>query len=98
MADPLEGPPITVPMFDDEQESGRFIPWTKKLTGKWQRWYSSVTAAVIKLATRTQYGAGSPENVVTASVGTLYLRSDGGANTTLYVKESGNAKTGWVAK
>ncbi len=43
-------------------------------------------------------GAGSPEGNVTAVVGSLYTRTDGGAGTTLYVKESGSAKTGWVAK
>lgn len=43
-------------------------------------------------------GTGSPENVVTASVGSLYLRTDGGANTTLYVKETGTGNTGWSAK
>lgn len=43
-------------------------------------------------------GEGSPEGVVTAPVGYLYLRSDGGANTTLYVKESGTSSTGWIAK
>jgi hypothetical protein len=43
-------------------------------------------------------GIGSPEGVVTAPVGTLYTRSDGGAGTTLYVKESGTGNTGWVAK
>lgn len=43
-------------------------------------------------------GNGSPETVVTALVGSLYLRLDGGANTTLYVKESGSAATGWIAK
>jgi hypothetical protein len=43
-------------------------------------------------------GTGSPEGVVTARVGTLYRRLDGGANTTLYVKESGTGDTGWVAK
>jgi hypothetical protein len=43
-------------------------------------------------------GTGSPEGVVTAAVGSLYLRSNGGANTTLYVKESGTGNTGWVAK
>lgn len=41
---------------------------------------------------------GSPEGVLTAAVGSLYLRSNGGANTTLYVKESGTGNTGWVAK
>ena len=44
-------------------------------------------------------GAGSPQGVVTADPGTLYLRSDGGPGTTLYVKESGvGTNTGWVAK
>jgi hypothetical protein len=43
-------------------------------------------------------GAGSPEGVVTASVSTLYVRTDGGAGTTLYVKETGSGNTGWVAK
>lgn len=44
------------------------------------------------------YGSGSPEGVVAANVGSLYLRTDGGTGTTLYVKESGTGKTGWVAK
>lgn len=43
-------------------------------------------------------GAGSPESAVTAPVGSLYSRTDGGAVTTLYVKESGAGNTGWVAK
>lgn len=43
-------------------------------------------------------GAGDPEGVVTAPVGSLFLRTDGGAGTTLYVKESGSGNTGWVAK
>jgi len=43
-------------------------------------------------------GAGSPEGVITAPQGSLYTRTDGGANTTLYVKESGTGNTGWVAK
>lgn len=44
-------------------------------------------------------GSGTPEGSVQASVGSLYTRTDGGAGTTLYVKESGsNTTTGWVAK
>lgn len=44
-------------------------------------------------------GAGSPEGVVNASVGSLYLRTDGGAGTTLYVKESSvSTNTGWIGK
>lgn len=43
-------------------------------------------------------GPGSPESAVTADVGSLFTRTDGGASTTLYVKESGTGDTGWVAK
>lgn len=42
--------------------------------------------------------SGTPEGAVTAPVGSLYTRTDGGAGTTLYVKESGTGNTGWVAK
>lgn len=43
-------------------------------------------------------GAGTPEAAVTANVGSLFLRTDGGAGTTLYVKESGVGNTGWIGK
>jgi len=43
-------------------------------------------------------GANSPEGVVTADVGSLFTRTNGGAGTTLYIKESGTGNTGWVAK
>jgi hypothetical protein len=42
-------------------------------------------------------GSGSPEGVVTAVVCSLYQRTDGGAATSLYVKESGSGNTGWTA-
>ena len=43
-------------------------------------------------------GTGSPEGGITAPVGSMFTRSDGGTSTTLYVKESGTGNTGWVAK
>ncbi len=44
-------------------------------------------------------GEGSPEGVVVAPRGHLYLRSDGGAGTTLYVKEANDTTAvGWAAK
>lgn len=44
-------------------------------------------------------GVGDPTNRVIANVGTLYERTDGGASTSLYVKESGNGTSaGWTAK
>lgn len=47
---------------------------------------------------RVHAGSGTPEGAVTAPVGSIYMRSDGGASTSLYVKESGTGNTGWVAK
>lgn len=44
-------------------------------------------------------GSGSPEGVVTAYVSSTYRRLDGGAGTSLYVKESGvGTNTGWIGK
>jgi hypothetical protein len=43
-------------------------------------------------------GTGNPNGVVSSVVGGLCLRRDGGAGSTLYVKESGTGNTGWVAK
>lgn len=43
-------------------------------------------------------GNGSPESAIVAEPGAMYLREDGGAGTTLYIKESGTGNAGWVAK
>lgn len=45
-----------------------------------------------------QWGTGTPEGVVTASPGSMYLDRNGGAGVTFYVKETGTGNTGWVAK
>jgi hypothetical protein len=47
---------------------------------------------------RICWGTGTPEGSVSAPVGSTYHRSDGGAGTSYYVKESGTGNTGWVAK
>lgn len=41
-------------------------------------------------------GSGAPEGAVTAPAGSVYLRSDGTAGTTLYTK-TGSGNTGWTA-
>jgi hypothetical protein len=55
-------------------------------------------ALIRQLQGSVRRGTGTPEGAVTAPVGSLYLRKDGGAGSTLYVKESGTGNTGWVAK
>ena len=45
-----------------------------------------------------QTGTGNPENVQYGGVGSVFRRTNGGAGSSIYVKESGVAKTGWAAK
>jgi hypothetical protein len=47
--------------------------------------------------TLLETGTGSPEGVFAAGISSLYFRSDGGASTSIYIKESGAGNTGWVA-
>lgn len=42
-------------------------------------------------------GSNSPEGAITAGIGSVYRRTNGGSGTTLYVKESGTGNTGWTA-
>ncbi len=76
---------------------------------EWTRWMRAQDIPTVDAdtvgAVQTQYpanslvltGVGTPEGNITAPVPTVYLRSDGGTNTTLYVKESGSGNTGWAA-
>ncbi len=49
------------------------------------------TGSVVELS-----GSGTPEGAVTADVGSVYHRTDGGSGTSLYVKEIGSGNTGWA--
>lgn len=53
---------------------------------------------VFENGVRVITGRGTPESVVAAPIGSLFLRVDGSTGTSLYVKESGTSNTGWVAK
>lgn len=52
----------------------------------------------VQNAATIRSGANTPEGAVTGAVGDIFLRTNGGAGTTMYVKESGAGNTGWVAK
>jgi len=71
---------------------GNYVPGMEMFANATQAWLKAWSDRVI------QWGTGSPEGVVIANVGSLFLRTDGGASTTLYVKQSGTGNTGWVAK
>lgn len=55
-------------------------------------------ALMVRKLKEIHRGPGTPEGAVTAGVGDIYLRTDGGAGTSFYVKESGTGNTGWVGK
>ena len=72
----------------------------KSLGNATSRW-SDVYGYKIRAGDGTAFwttGTGSPEGAVTAPVGSIFTRLNGGANTTLYIKESGTGNTGWIAK
>ena len=74
---------------------GRSTTGFIKESGSGTTGWSAITTAYNTTVTE---GMGSPEGVITGRVGSIFRRTDGGAGTTLYVKESGASNTGWVAK
>lgn len=81
---------ITLPQHPQQNvvldEGGRVsLPW-----GQWFRTLRQIVSMVI-------VGTGDPTNVVTATQGSLFLRLDGGAGSTLYVLE-GPTAADWAAK
>jgi len=86
------GPSIVSATFDESTNTGtnrgRIDTNLVQLTG--------VDASTARIFA----GPGSPNGRGDASapVGSLYLRTDGGASTSVYVKETGTGNTGWVAK
>lgn len=63
----------------------------------------NVNSSPYKVGGTTGFGTqwrctGTPEGQITAAIGSMAVRTDGGAGTTFYVKESGTGNTGWIAK
>ena len=69
------------------------------LYGQATQYRSCVQVSAATMGTkggRVCSGNGSPESTLAGWVGDIYLRRDGGAGTTLYIKESGaGTNTGW---
>jgi hypothetical protein len=64
-----------------------------------QQWVMNTDGSLqSKTGPKINSGTGTPEGAITASVGSLFMRTEGGAGTSLYVKESGAGNTGWVGK
>ena len=84
----------------DYQGAGALVGMKLSANGSNLTVTGGVTAGSLTVGTGAVWtsGTGTPEAVVTAPVGSLYSRTDGGAGTTLYVKETGAGNTGWAAK
>jgi hypothetical protein len=92
-------PPLVLSHFGSQfpvrtDGSGRGVSFVNAAAGN----PPAFTLGVAATSPRVVSGSVAPENVVTAPVGSLYLRTGGGAATSFYVKESGTGNTGWVAK
>ena len=79
---------------------GGFGFYTKESAGALKANLSILANGLLVLGNGTTHGeyVGNPEGAVTAPVGSTRYRTDGGASTTLYVKQSGTGNTGWAAK
>lgn len=44
------------------------------------------------------FGSGSPEGVLVASVGKIYIDTGAASGSGLYIKETGDGNTGWIAR
>lgn len=63
-----------------------------KIGDTWTPWKQIIMSDLI------MRGSGSPEGVISADIGTVFLRTDGSTSTTLYIKTNGTGNTGWTAK
>lgn len=50
------------------------------------------------IGAQIEFGSGSPAGVVSCTARCLYIRTDGGAGSTLYINETGGGTSGWAAK
>lgn len=60
--------------------------------------FGAIFLSTLNNSALLKIGLGAPEGIVSASQGSIYLRTDGGPTTTLYIKTSGSGNTGWTAK
>lgn len=66
-----------------------------------RRFFSELFAPIFRVGAEAGpqilSGPGTPEGAITAPVGSIFMRTDGGTGTTIYRKESGTGNTGWAA-
>ena len=65
-------------------------------TEQFYTWVDQVTRAVNEIPPLV--GTGSPEGAQTASVGRWYVDQGAAVGTGIYLKETGDGDTGWIAR
>lgn len=94
-------PPLQKIRFIDEEDhlSPNALRFLQDLVDTMKGVTAGSVVTVSLGSLKLSVGVGSPNSVVTGSPPDIYLNVNGGAATTLYVKESGSAtNTGWVGK
>jgi hypothetical protein len=89
-------PPVIAPVTVEDSAT----PLVPSATVKWFQFGGVGGLAPIGASQKPAlfWGDDSPEGVLAAGVGSMALRRNGAAGSTLYIKESGTGNTGWVAK
>lgn len=87
MQQKLLGNPLSFPK--------QFVTWLINFLGTELTLTSS---QVVNAETGVFEGSATPEGAVAAPVGSVFLRTDGAAGTSVYFKESGSGTSGWRAR
>lgn len=80
---------------EDTAAAGNFLSGNINAVGGSATYAFYVGLAASGLTTN-QLGTGAPN--FQAKIGSIWIRSDGGVGSTLYIKESGTDASGWIAK
>lgn len=88
-----------VPRLQPIPRENEVVETTRKLTSQWFEYLNRLRDIIAFFVTYVHIVDGDPNGVEVGSVGHIALRRDGGAGTTLYVKEAGtDTMANWVAK
>lgn len=98
MADHVSAPNLPTVARPDIAGVLQTFPVLSRQINEAFRTYARVLNDMADIVQYIKVGSGSPAGNVAAPVGTLYLRTNGVANLTLFVKESGTGTSGWAAK
>jgi hypothetical protein len=86
-------PPLVLPTVNNATTTAMVLPPATP----WVVLGGFAGSAPQAFAPKWYFGDGSPETVVSAPVGSIASRRNGGAGTSVYAKQTGTGNTGWLA-